>query len=119
MANLYHDGGKLMAEVAGMGIPFEYLTGYGVAEVVRVCLGLEPLCVAEARGSKGKGVNEGEVLAKMAGKILTEEGLEWAKRNRPKAAPVDARLLIPEVAPDSEEEELAVLMGGDATELSL
>ena len=99
-----------MAELAGMVFPFELLSDYGTMELVRVCMGLEPLCVAEARGTAGKSIDDGEVLTAMASKLLTPEGLEWAKANRPKACRKEAALLIPEVCPDSEEEELAKLM---------
>jgi len=97
MANLFKEKGTVMVELGGMAFPFHYLSDRGVIEVVRVCMGLEPMCVAEARGSKGKKVDEDEVLAKSARTMLTPEGMEWATRNRPKRASREA--LIPEVAP--------------------
>jgi hypothetical protein len=103
MADLYHtDKGVLIAELAGTEVPFRYLTGYGVAEFTRILLGLEPLCVMDTRGGKGKSVDSDTALSKSASKLMTPEGLLWAKKHR-HAKP--QCLVVSEVTPDEEENE--------------
>jgi hypothetical protein len=70
MAGLRKDKyGQLLVNTCGIEVPYSYLSGYGVVEFCRTCLGMESLIVNESRGS-------GDIV----GKMLSKEGQDWVRR---------------------------------------
>jgi hypothetical protein len=70
MAGLRKDkSGQLLVNTCGIEVPYRYLSGYGVVEFCRTCLGMDSLIVNESRGS-------GDIV----GKMLSKEGQKWAHR---------------------------------------
>lgn len=68
-----------MISLAGITIPFSYLSDNGVGAYCRLCLGLNPLFADDGRGSHGISINPKTGLPNMAEVLLTPEGIEWAK----------------------------------------
>ena len=116
MANLYKRDGETFAEIAGVDIPFKYLTAQGVTELVRLCLNQTPLFMLDGRGSKKKTLDDNAALVQMADKLLTPEGLEWARNHRIAKAKPRVETVTLDTNEESEEDELTRLINEQKTD---